>query len=302
MIFRPDTPQAISLPPIVLLGGKGGVGKTTLSAALGLALAERGKRVLLVSTDPAHSLADLLEQPLGDAPRRVQGGLFAREIDPEAARAAYLDTVRDNIRRFAQPEFLQEAERQVMFAGQHPGVMESALFEALCRCLDEIGQWDHIIVDTAPTGHTLHLLTLPQAMGAWTEALLARQGEGQGGPEEERWQKAREVLQARRALFERTRDRLQKPATTAFLLVANDDRLSLLEAERARQTLEQAAVSIPYLLINRSQDDADSLRQRLQHHFPGQTIHPLPNATPPPLGLTSLGDFARQLADVMDWL
>jgi len=292
--------QATSLPKIALLGGKGGVGKTTLSAGLGLAFAERGERVLLLSTDPAHSLSDLLEQPLGDTPREVRPGLHARELDPEVARDAYLKTVRENIRRFTQPEFLQEADRQVMLAGQHPGVMESALFQALCQCLDEAEQWDRIIVDTAPTGHTLHLLSLPQSMGAWTEALLARQGEGQGGPEAERWQKAREVLEARRALFERTRDRLQDPTTTAFLLVANDDRLSILEAERARETLNTAGVHIPCLLLNRSDGMDDEHRKTLQQRFPAQHLHTIPGITPPPHGLPGLEAIATQLRSIFN--
>ena len=292
-------PNVPPLPPILFLGGKGGVGKTTLSAALALALAEQGEKVLLLSTDPAHSLADLLEQPLGDRPVEVRPGLFVRELDPEVARRQYLEQVQENIQQFTQPEFLQEAERQIELAGQHPGVMESALFEALCRTLDEIDAWDRIIVDTAPTGHTLHLLTLPASMRAWTEALLSRHGQGQGGPEQARWDRARTVLEQRRALFERSRERLQAPATTAFLLVANDDRLSVLEAERARQTLEQADVAIPCLFINRAEAGTDDLHQRLQARFPGQRLHPIEASKPPPLGLNGLQALSRQLAGVL---
>lgn len=290
-----------NLPPIVFLGGKGGVGKTTLAAGMALGLAGAGEETLLVSTDPAHSLSDLLDRPLGNRPRQVMANLYACELDPEQARDDYLATVRENIRRFTQPEFLVEAERQVNLAGRHPGVMESALFEALCRLLDEAPAPDRIVVDTAPTGHTLHLLTLPESMRGWTDALLARQSSnetGQGGPAEtRRWQQARDVLEARRALFERTRERLTDPDRSAFLLVVNDDRLSVREGERARATLQEAGVSIPALLVNRAERDTAAITTALQATFPNLPIHCLPALTPPPQGLDGLEPLVTHLRD-----
>lgn len=283
---------------ILFFGGKGGVGKTTLAAATALSLSSRGLRTLLISTDPAHSLSDLLDQPLGDKPMEVADHLWVRELDPELARQQYLASVKENIRRFAAPEFLQEAERQVELAGQHPGAMESALFEALCRQLDEVDQWDHLIVDTAPTGHTLHLLTLPESMQAWTQALLAHQLEAPSGNLPERddpRRKARALLQARQALFQRTRSLLQDPASTGFVLVINDDRLSVSEGERAQRTLELAQVHIPALIINRAVRAEAEIFEALGTRFAGLDSVVVDVQTPAPQGLSGLQELAIQL-------
>jgi arsenite/tail-anchored protein-transporting ATPase len=285
---------------ILFFGGKGGVGKTTLAAATALGLAKLGRRTLLISTDPAHSLSDLLDQPLGDRAVNVTPDLWVRELDPDAARDQYLAAVKENIRRFAAPEFLQEAERQVELAGMHPGATESALFEALCQQLDELEQWDHIIVDTAPTGHTLHLLTLPESMQAWTQALLAHQHEARAGNLSERddpRRRARDLLQARQALFQRTRTRLQDSSTTGFVLVVNDDRLSVSEGVRARETLERAAVSIPSLIINRTTRPEQTVRESIGPRFPNLPILLVPSSACAPQGLADLERLANGLQD-----
>ncbi|MDQ2076435.1 ArsA family ATPase [Marinimicrobium sp. ABcell2] len=286
--------------PILFFGGKGGVGKTTLAAATALGLAQLGRRTLLISTDPAHSLSDLLDQPLGDQATNVAANLWVRELDPDAAREHYLAAVKDNIRRFAAPEFLREAERQVELAGMHPGATESALFEALCRQLDELEQWDHIIVDTAPTGHTLHLLTLPESMQAWTQALLAHQLDARPGNLPERddpRRRARDLLQARQDLFQRTRTRLQDPRLTGFVLVVNDDRLSVSEGVRARETLERARVSIPALIINRTVRPESQVREAVESRFPKLTQVVVPAAETTPQGLADLKRLAVYLQD-----
>lgn len=283
---------------VLFFGGKGGVGKTTLAAATAVRLASSGLRTLLISTDPAHSLSDLLDQPLGDQPINVADNLWVRELDPEVAREQYIASVKDNIRRFAAPEFLLEAERQVELAGQHPGAVESALFEALCRQLDEADQWDHLIIDTAPTGHTLHLLTLPESMQAWTQALLAHQLEAPSGnlPEQDDpRRRARELLQARQALFQRTRTLLQDPALTGFVLVINDDRLSVSEGLRAQQTLQQAQVHIPALIINRVSRAEPEITEALGQRFEGLTPLIIQAQAPAPQGLSGLRELAEQL-------
>lgn len=283
---------------ILFFGGKGGVGKTTLAAATALNFSSQGLRTLLISTDPAHSLSDLLDHSLGDKPIKVAENLWVRELDPESARQQYLASVKENIRRFAAPEFLQEAERQVELAGQHPGAVESALFEALCRQLDEAEQWDRLIIDTAPTGHTLHLLTLPESMQAWTQALLAHQLEAPSGnlPEQDDpRRKARELLQARQALFQRTRTLLQNPASTGFVLVVNDDRLSVSEGERAKQTLQQAQVHIPALIINRVTRSEAEILEALAPRFAGLTPVVIQAQSPAPQGLIGLQELATQL-------
>ncbi len=290
----------MTLPRVVFFGGKGGVGKTTLAAAMAAGWAARGQKTLLLSTDPAHSLSDLLGQPLDDSPRELAPGLYVRELDPERSRDDYLAMVKDNIRQFAAPEFVAEALRQVDLTGQHPGVMESALFEALCRQLDEADRWDRLIVDTAPTGHTLHLLTLPEAMQAWTQALLARQAEapsGNQGPGGNPRARVRQILEKRQTLFQRSRDRLQTAEECGFILVVNDDRLSVGEGVRAWRTLKQARVYVPALLVNRTTEPHAEVTARMSSKFPGLGIHLLPAHTPAPQDLGGLEPVIRAMLD-----
>jgi len=171
--------------PIVFVGGKGGVGKTTISGALALAAAERGQRVLVVSTDPAHSLADLFEVPIGGRTTRLMPGLDALEIDPDEQVDRYLATVRENLKSFVRPAMFTEIDRQIELARHSPGAVEAALLERVAGIMERAsGDYDRIIFDTAPTGHTLRLLALPGIMQAWTDGLLrsrersARLGEG----------------------------------------------------------------------------------------------------------------------------
>lgn len=156
------------------VGGKGGVGKTSMSAALGVLAARRGKRVLVASTDPAHSLGDIFAGALDDTPRRLLPGLDAMEIDPDREVEAHLARVTAQMRRYAAPAMMDELERQMRLSRQSPGTQEAALLERLSRLMtDDSLPYDLVLFDTAPTGHTLRLLSLPEAMAAWTDGLLA---------------------------------------------------------------------------------------------------------------------------------
>ena len=146
--------------------GKGGVGKTSLSCATGLALAEAGKRVLIVSTDPASNLDEVLGVPLGRAPTAVPDapGLCALNIDPEAAAHAYRERMVAPYRGILPAAAIQSMEEQ--FSGAC--TVEIAAFDEFSKLLGDptaTADFDHVIFDTAPTGHTLRLLTLPSAWG-----------------------------------------------------------------------------------------------------------------------------------------
>ncbi|HIQ53565.1 MAG TPA: ArsA family ATPase, partial [Pseudomonas pachastrellae] len=159
---------------LIWVGGKGGVGKTSVSAALAVLAAQRGKRCLVVSTDPAHSLGDVFARALDDSPRRLLPNLDAMEIDPDAEVDAHLARVIDQMRKLAAPEMLQELTRQMQLTRHSPGTQEAALLERIARLVTAPpDDYDLIIFDTAPTGHTLRLLTLPEAMAAWTDGLLS---------------------------------------------------------------------------------------------------------------------------------
>lgn len=158
---------------LLFVGGKGGVGKTTIAGALGLRAAAEGDRVLIVSTDPAHSLGDLFDMPIGDGTRKIRPGLHGLEIDPDVEVGRYLDQVLSNMRRFVRPAMYAEIERQIDLTRGSPGAVEAALMDRVAELMDRAGdEYDRVIFDTAPTGHTLRLLSLPEIMGAWTDGLL----------------------------------------------------------------------------------------------------------------------------------
>ena len=285
---------------ILFVGGKGGVGKTTVASALGLLGARRGRRCLLVSTDPAHSLGDAFDRRIGDRITALAENLWGLEIDPDAEAKQHIDAVTAQMKQFAAPEMHKEIERQMRLARLSPGAVEAALLERVSQLVIK-GQADYdlIIFDTAPTGHTLRLLTLPEAMAAWSEGLLAHSRRAEqlgevlrhltpkGGkadlptpfddPEHDpfegmdrRTRQIAETLLGRRRLFHRARRQLTDAATTGFVFVLTPERLPILETARAVEALGQFDIPIRGAIVNRVlPDSADGeflRRRREQEH------------------------------------
>jgi arsenite/tail-anchored protein-transporting ATPase len=279
---------------LVWVGGKGGVGKTTVSAALGVLAARRGKRCLIVSTDPAHSLGDVFARELEDRPRTLLPNLDALEIDPDVEVEAHLTRVTEQMRGFAAPQMMAELERQMQLTRQSPGTQEAALLERIARLVtDAESPYDLIIFDTAPTGHTLRLLTLPEAMAAWTEGLLShnRKSEQLGkvlqhltprsgrelatpfdDPAEDglsnldrRTRDVARTLLDRKRLFHQARRQLEDPAVSGFLFVLTPERLPILETARAVATLAEVKIPVTAALVNRvipEEADGEFLQRR----------------------------------------
>ena len=149
----------------VLYGGKGGVGKTTVAAATGLRLAEDGHETLVVSTDPAHSLADAVETKISGEPTAVRESLWGVEVDPQTGVDRYRSLFEALAEELADAGLrMDEAEIADLFtSGVMPGSDELAALEGLATYLDA-DRWDRVVFDTAPTGHTLRLLDLPSVM------------------------------------------------------------------------------------------------------------------------------------------
>ncbi len=246
--------------------GKGGVGKTSLACATALSLAEQGRRVLIVSTDPASNLDEVFgvklqssPQPLAEVP-----GLWACNLDPLAAAAAYREKVVAPYRGVLPPAVIRNMEEQ--FSGAC--TTELAAFDAFVGLLadDQLGErFDHIVFDTAPTGHTLRLLSLP---GAWSGYLNTTTAEASClGP--------LAGLQEQRQRYALSLQRLGDETQTLVVLVARPDRASLGEAERSRQELRDMGLANTRLLINgvlgeHSQDDtARAMRANQQELLRG---------------------------------
>jgi len=252
---------------LLLFGGKGGVGKSSCASAAALALVARdpGRRVLLLSTDPAHSLGDVLGIPIGDEEREVpgtSGHLVARELDAGRAfarrRARYRDAVDalfDGLlggSRF-DVAFDRVVVRQLIDLAP-PGLDELFAILAIIEALRPgapaaVGMLDDLVIlDTAPTGHALRLLELPAAALQWVHALLAillkyRKVIGLG-------ELAADLVEVARDLRE-LGALLHDPLRTAFIAVTRPAELPRLETGRLLRRLAELDVHVPAVIVNR---------------------------------------------------
>ncbi len=249
---------------VLLFGGKGGVGKTTCASAVALLASQRSRRTLLVSTDPAHSTGDILETRLGSTERRITEHLWAMEIDPGKEASAYIDRVRVHLLRAAPEHLRGELERQVEIARVSPGAEEAALFDRVAELvLAARDRYDLVVFDTAPTGHTLRLLTLPELLQTWIDGLLSRRQRVKelsemwrqmtvgGAPDEDVADPVERILTARRRTFYQMRELLIDPRQSAFVLVLLAERLPILETAKAVAVLRRFEVPIGGLVVNR---------------------------------------------------
>ncbi len=245
----------------VFFGGKGGVGKTTVSSAYALKCARAGVDTLVVSTDPAHSTSDVFDQQFSDDPSPVDGidGLHAMEIDPEEEVERHLMEIRRAMGDQVSPAMVNEIDRQIEMAHQTPGAYESALFDRFIDVMRE-NDYDRVVFDTSPTGGTLRLLSLPGLLEGWIDRLMHKRKQSVklferaaiGNNEPRRMMEGDPIiarLQERKELFEFAGDALRNRA--AFFLVVNPDELSIRETSRAVENLLDAGLSVEGLAVNK---------------------------------------------------
>src|SRR5512134_3555312 len=219
---------------VLFFGGKGGVGKTTCASAMALAASRAGKRVLLVSTDPAHSTADIFERPIGPEPVELLPNLHGLEIDGAFESRRYVTGVKEQIKDLFGHNILKEAHRQIDLAASMPGAEEMALFHrigALIRGEDD--RFDLLIFDTAPTGHTLRLIRMPELMEAWIRALSRSRRAMLGIEQDDATDPVMISLSERLEHLREFRARLLSPRLCAFVLVMVAERLPIEETARA---------------------------------------------------------------------
>jgi arsenite-transporting ATPase len=226
---------------VLIFTGKGGVGKTSAASATAIDLADAGRRVLLVSTDPASNLDEVLGVTLGAAPTPVPAvpGLSALNIDPEQAARAYRERVVGPYRGVLPAAAVASIEEQLSGAC----TVEIAAFDEFSKLLGDAtatSAFDHVIFDTAPTGHTLRLLELPAAWSTFIDSIVG--GTSCLGP--------LSGLVAQLSLYAASHAALRDEGQTTLVLVSRPDTPSLMEAERTRRELHQLGIRNVRLILN----------------------------------------------------
>ena len=246
----------------VFFGGKGGVGKTTVSSAYALKCARAGLDTLVVSTDPAHSTADVFDQDFADEPRAVDGipNLSAMELDPEAEVEAHLQSIKRRMADQVSPAIVNELDRQIELAHQTPGAHEAALFDRFIEVMRNPEPYDRIVFDTSPTGGTLRLLSLPDMLGEWLERLVDKRAtsidlfeKAAIGEKEARRRAENDPiiahLRERKENFEFAGETLRNDAS--FYLVLNPDELSIRETQRSVEAMAAEGLAVDGLVVNK---------------------------------------------------
>ena len=246
---------------LLLFGGKGGVGKTTTSTSTAVGLADAGLKVLLVSSDPAHSTSDSLGVQLNSSPMEVEGvpGLWGLELDPEARISDHIPKLTESLGPLMGGESLDMNASEMVL----PGLDEAMAFDELLKHLEN-PDWDVIVFDTAPTGHTLRFLALPEIIEKWADKIIkmhrvtggirammfgAKDGEKM---KNELDKFRRRVLHVRRILC--------NPDVTRFTLVTIPEKMGVNETVRAHQALAEFNLPVSGCVINRMTPD-------LEHEF-----------------------------------
>ncbi|MCS7199528.1 MAG: TRC40/GET3/ArsA family transport-energizing ATPase [Caldimicrobium sp.] len=296
------------MPRIILFTGKGGVGKTTLSAATAVHLAELGRRVLVISVDPAHSLSDVLELEVGAEPKEIRDNLFAQEVDVYFSVEKFwgkLKTyLRDLLRWQGVDNFLAE-ELAIL-----PGMEEVCCFLWINKHFKE-KNYDVIVVDSAPTGETLRFLSLPDAASWWVTKILPLQRKvmkyvrpaakmitDMPLPEEETYDALEELFKEVYTLYYT----LQDPAITSIRLVTNPEKMVLKETEKAFTYLHLFGFNIDAIFVNRVVEEGDPLfplqskyLERIKEAFEPTPIFLVPHWKEEVLGLEKLAHLGRLL-------
>src|SRR5215471_1246919 len=275
--------------PYVMFGGKGGLGKTTFSAATGYWLAQQGKKVLVFSVDPQASLSDIFQQDIfGKGPVKVMDNLWAQEIDADSHIKAYQQEIRQKILDlYGFSEVPEEIENYIQAASAEPAMEESAIFDAVVDIV-VTGSYDYYIYDLVPLGHALYYLSMAKVYDEWINKitrLRQEMGEYEQVASVMRRQKATEEdqilqeLQYIKGRINASSSILTDRQKTAFFFVVVPEEMILIDTRKAAELFSRFDVPIAGYVVNRvlpdelaQQNVPDYLRNRMdmQKRYLGQ--------------------------------
>ncbi len=297
---------------LILFGGKGGVGKTTCASAAGLHLAEEFK-TLIFSTDPAHSLADSLEQKLGDEPREITGikNLSALEVNAEKALWKFKTEHEDEIKKIVETGTNLDAEDiDSVFALPIPGMDEVMGFKTMIDLIDE-AKFDKYVVDTAPTGHALRLLTSPKLLDDWVKVMAKMRWKYRYMIErfagEYTGDQGDDFLLSMKKTVKRIEDLLRDTSRCEFIAVTIPEDMAILETERLINSLGKYGIKVRQLVINnvlasdgcefcrKKRKEQDKYINYIRGKFNGLKATIVSSCPHEVKGLKALADFKNQL-------
>lgn len=248
---------------ILFFGGKGGVGKTTCSASYAVSEAKKGLKTLLVSTDPAHSTSDIFEKQINDEITNILPNLDALEINGEKESKLYMDSVRLSLKQIVSPVIVKEINKQIDAASISPGTEEAALFDKMIEIIIEKSiEYDRIIFDSAPTGHTLRLLSLPELLSSWMETLISKRSKSinlmsmalNGKKASEKDLENDEVIKVLKKRYNKVNQAKKiiiNEKLLSFIFVINAEKLPIDETIKAVSVLEKYNIAVGGIIVNK---------------------------------------------------
>ena len=241
---------------LILFGGKGGVGKTTCASCAGLYLAKNNKNTLLISTDPAHSLSDSLGREVGNEIKKIKevDKLSAMEISAEKALSDFKMEYDAELRRlFDTSTYLDKEDIDSILALPIPGIDEVMGFKTIVDLIEK-GEFDKYIVDTAPTGHALRLLTLPELLDDWIKVMakmrwkyryMVKSFAGEYKPDS-----ADDFLMSMKKTVKKIEGLLKDENRCEFIVVTIPEDMAIKETERMVKSLNQYGMKVKQIIIN----------------------------------------------------
>ena len=265
----------------IMFGGKGGLGKTTFSAATAYWLAKQGKKVLVFSVDPQASLSDIFKRDIfGKGPVEIMPNLFAQEIDADQRIKAYQDEIRKKILdMYGLPQVPEEIENYIQAAAAEPAMEESAIFDEVVDIVVS-GNYDYYIYDLVPLGHALYYLSMASVYDQWIDKITALRSEMaeyqqvaavmQRNKESEEDQILNE-LQNIKYRINTSSSILTDKHKTAFYFVVTPEEMIIVDTQKAAGLFAKFDVPLAGYIVNRvippelaSQDIPEYLRNRLE--------------------------------------